>query len=414
MNAGASDTARGSALRSRLRTLVHLQAWTGVGLGAALVGTWLPSMASTWSFQAAFVLLFVGLGVAWSLVYRRSLATSTALAECARSEQDSVVLAQETVGRYDEAIASIGPLVPVWRHSIEGGRVRMEAAVADLAERFDCLNEALSVALNDSDDAGVRARQTALREVTESARGAFTELWQSLEDSEQRDEESLEVIESLSRQNAALMTLTAEIRQVAKRINLLSLNAAIEATRAGDAGQGFSVVADEVRALAVQSADTGDRIESLVSDINGQMEFVVQQARDNLASTRHARQSNRHTIDRTIGSINERFDSIAEDAEALMRLRDDMSHEIAGVIIQLQFQDELSQVLTHVESALSEVERVFDTEASSDGLRFLEGARDLLENIKRRASTDLERRVLAGDRSPHGSPLTEHNEVEFL
>ncbi len=91
-------------------------------------------------------------------------------------------------------------------------------------------------------------------------------------------QESLETVEALNQSMMEVNNFLSAINQIAAQTNLLALNASIEASRAGEAGAGFSVVASEIKKLAEQSTNTVKHIDSIINDIQAKTELVFKKA----------------------------------------------------------------------------------------------------------------------------------------
>ena len=86
-------------------------------------------------------------------------------------------------------------------------------------------------------------------------------------------------IEALAAETSSIGNIIATINEIASETNLLSLNASIEAARAGDAGKGFAVVAEEIRKLAEQSAVSAGEIETIITAVSAKTEKTATAAK---------------------------------------------------------------------------------------------------------------------------------------
>jgi methyl-accepting chemotaxis protein len=162
---------------------------------------------------------------------------------------------------------------------------------------------------------------------------------------------SMELVDSIDRITAKIGEIvksTADMDAIAKQTNLLALNAAIEAARAGEAGRGFAVVADEVRALSTRSSVFSEAIRSHIHTVHNELQQADAAISQLAARDMSFAMTSKKKIQTMLQELGQMNDSTVLAVGELEQISQTFSSDVHAAITALQFQDLSSQLLGQI------------------------------------------------------------------
>ena len=256
-------------------------------------------------------------------------------------------LIRQIIGNAHETAASCKTMAAALNRinqSVTGQNDSTSAVAAAVEQMSASINT-----IHDNASQSLTANQTSAQLATEGVKviqSAFDEMMRITS----TVKEAANVVEQVGRQSSEISTIVRVIREVADQTNLLALNAAIEAARAGEAGRGFAVVADEVRKLAEKTTSSAEEITRMINAIQqssthavNNIHHVVEQVETSATYAGNARESIErihasakesegyaHEITGSLGEQSETSHMIAQQASDIMRMSEENAQSVSS------------------------------------------------------------------------------------
>ena len=389
-----------------------------VGIVASLAAEKAPGL-SLWG-----PLLAAGVGwLALSLMSGRELARKTE--QLQSSKQDEQKLLDEFHSLLEECSRQFSGQTTILRSEIGQVQALLAEAIGNLTGSFTNMHENtrrqrdVTVAVTSGVDDGTSRRQ--FDDFVKDTSSVMQRVVDSIVNNSKLGVELITLTDSIVARTRDVQSILSEIGAIAKQTNLLALNAAIEAARAGEAGRGFAVVADEVRDLSGRTSQFSQQINTVIQNMQGTVrqteEAIQRMASHDLTFAFESKKS----VELIVATMEKQNQARGIAIGQLAGIADEVDVQVGRAVTALQFQDIVSQLLGHASRRAEAIDDVSQHLASLAQTLQRNSAQPnaagILESLKqetRRVAARLQDMAEVTSRNPVAQTELNHGDVELF